>query len=134
MALLIPETVKNIKSNIFAKVQNVKMDLTFGDDISIEDSAFEQCTGLTSLKFTGSVKKIGDSSFRGCTGLTTLSTIDVEHIGSNAFNGCSNLKGKLSLSPNTKSLGDSTFSECSQLSGELTIPSSIESIGHSCFY
>lgn len=55
--LIIPNTVKNIKSNVFSNVKNVNMELTFGNGMSIEDGAFESCSGLKSLKFQGSIKK-----------------------------------------------------------------------------
>ena len=34
------------------------MELTFGDGIAIEVSAFQGCTGLTSINFQGDVAKI----------------------------------------------------------------------------
>ncbi|KAK8860436.1 hypothetical protein M9Y10_012101 [Tritrichomonas musculus] len=60
--------------------------------MSIEDGAFEGCSGLKSLKLQGSIKKIGESAFKDCIGLNSLSEIEVEEIGNYAFAGCANLK------------------------------------------
>ena len=40
--------------------------------LSITDSAFRDCTGLTSVTIGNSVTKIGDSAFYNCTGLTSI--------------------------------------------------------------
>jgi len=53
---------------------------------SIEDGAFFECTGLTSVVIPGSVTSIGDGAFMECTGLTALVIPDsVITIGPNAF-------------------------------------------------
>ena len=39
---------------------------------SIGESAFEGCSGLTSLTIPNSVTSIGDEAFRGCSGLTSV--------------------------------------------------------------
>ena len=38
----------------------------------IGDSAFDRCTGLTSIEIPNSVTEIGNAAFRGCTGLTSI--------------------------------------------------------------
>ena len=65
---------------------------TDGSVTSIGSSAFEGCTGLTSITIPDSVTSIGDSAFRGCTGLTSVTIPDsVTSIGSYAFKDCNEL-------------------------------------------
>ncbi|KAK8880901.1 hypothetical protein M9Y10_003601 [Tritrichomonas musculus] len=82
------------------------MELTFGDGIAIEDSAFQGCTGLTSINFQGDVAKIREKSFKDCNGLEYISTIHAERIESYAFDRCTNLKSNIVISSKTKYIGD----------------------------
>ena len=58
----------------------------------INQYAFYNCNGLTSVTIEGSVTSIGDSAFRDCTGLTSITIPDsVTSIGRKAFHRCRNL-------------------------------------------
>ena len=60
---------------------------------SIGESAFSNCTGLTSITIPNSVTSIGKVAFQGCTNLTSITIPDsVTSIGRYAFNGCSELE------------------------------------------
>ena len=60
---------------------------------AIGESAFEHCTGLTSVTIPNSVIVIGDNAFRSCSGLTSVDIPNsVSTIGYWAFVGCENLK------------------------------------------
>ena len=62
------------------------------DDV-IGESAFEGCSGLTSLTLPSSVTTICKYAFFSCSGLTSLTLpSSVSSIGVYAFNGCNNLK------------------------------------------
>ena len=100
--------------------------------ISIGNSAFRGCSGLTSLTIPSSVTSIGYSAFEGCSGLTSLIIpSSVTSIGESAFRGCSGLTSLIILSRVT-SIGYSTFGGCSGLTS-LTIPSSVTRIGNYAF-
>ena len=59
---------------------------------SIGDSAFDSCTGLTSITIPDSVTSIGDGAFGSCTGLTSITIPDsVTSIGAFAFWDCTRL-------------------------------------------
>ena len=59
---------------------------------SIGWSAFEGCTGLTSITIPSSVTSIGNSAFEDCTGLTSITIpSSVTSIGYEAFYGCTGL-------------------------------------------
>ncbi|MEE1174350.1 MAG: leucine-rich repeat domain-containing protein [Paludibacteraceae bacterium] len=76
----------------------------------IGPSAFEFCSGLTSVTIPNSVTSIGPSAFEYCSGLTSVSIGEsVTSIGNNAFSGCSGLTS-------------------------VTIPNSVTSIGYNAFY
>lgn len=60
--------------------------------ISITGSAFENCSGLTSVTIPNSVTLINNRAFWDCTGLTSVTIPNsVTSIGNNAFNNCSGL-------------------------------------------
>ena len=56
------------------------------------ESAFDGCSGLTSVTIPTRVTSIGNSAFSGCSGLTSVTIPNsVTSIGKNAFYGCSGL-------------------------------------------
>ena len=63
--------------------------------IGISDGAFSNCTGLTSLSFSGNTSyltSIGEGAFSGCSNLISFTIPKtVESIGEGAFSGCSGL-------------------------------------------
>ena len=109
---------------------------------SICSSAFNGCSGLTSVTIGNSVTSIGSSAFNGCSGLTSVTIPNsVTSIGDGAFGRCSCLKSIMVASGNT------TFdsrSNCNAIietaSNKLIagckntmIPSSVTSIGEYAF-
>lgn len=59
---------------------------------SIGESAFEGCTGLTSITISSSVKSLEKGAFYGCSGLTSVKIPNgVTKIGLGAFSVCTNL-------------------------------------------
>ena len=59
---------------------------------SIDHSAFEGCSGLTSVTIGNSVTSIGNYAFNNCSGLTSVTIGNsVTSIGEDAFSDCSGL-------------------------------------------
>ncbi|MBO5022342.1 MAG: leucine-rich repeat domain-containing protein [Clostridia bacterium] len=99
---------------------------------SIGESAFNDCTGLTSITIPNSVTSIGDYAFTRCTGLTSITIPDsVTSIGNNAFLFCAGL-ASVTIGNGVTSMGNAAFQECSQLTS-ITIPNSVISIGINAF-
>ena len=101
---------------------------------SIGNSAFRDCSGLTSITIPNSVISIGSSAFYGCSGLTGSLTIpnSVTSIGSSAFYGCSGLTGSLTIPNSVTSIEWGTFKNCSGLTN-INIPKSVETINSNAF-
>ena len=66
-------------------------------------SAFEGCTGLTSVTISNGVTSMGSSAFEGCTGLTSITIPNsVTSIGHSAFSSCTGLTSIVVESGNTR--------------------------------
>lgn len=100
---------------------------------AIDESAFSNCTGLTSITIPDSVTSIGNSAFSGCTGLTSITIGNgVTSIGNSTFFGCTGLTS-ITIPDSVTSIGGSAFYDCSGLMS-VTIPDSVTSIGQYAFY
>lgn len=135
---VIPETVETIKENAFknADIQSVFI----GDSVkSIESSAFENCSKITSVRLPStltaipdycfseckkleridipdSVKEIGDNAFSLCTALRSVDIPDsVVSLGKSAFFACKNLE-RAKISTNLTRINNETFLQCERLS------------------
>ena len=99
---------------------------------SIGHSAFDGCSGLTSVTIPNSVTSIENYAFEGCSGLTSVTIPNsVTSIGIEAFQGCSGLTS-ITIPNSVTSIDDYAFYGCSGLTS-VTIPNSVTSIGNRAF-
>lgn len=102
-----------------------------GDGVtSIGTSAFLKCTQLPSIAIGSGVISIGTSAFSGCTALTNAN-IGSGAIGESAFNGCTSLV-TVTLGNGVTQIGKNAFIRCAQIPS-ITIGSGVSSIGSGAF-
>ena len=115
------------------KNSNVKKVVIEDGVTSIENSAFDRCSSLTSITIPDSVTSIGRSAFNNCSSLTSITIPDgVTSIGNSAFFGCSSLTS-VTIPDSVTSIGNVAFCNCSSLTS-ITISDSVTSIEESTFY
>ena len=103
-------SVTSIEGMTFTKIGN-----SISSIGSIGNSAFCNCTGLTSVTIPNSVTSIGDGAFWGCTGLTSLTIgSNVASIGVMAFGRCNGLTS-VSIPKSVTSIGNFAFYDCRDL-------------------
>jgi hypothetical protein len=99
----------------------------------IGNSAFSDCTSLTSVVIPDSVTSIGYDAFKACYSLTSVSIPDsVTSIGNYAFAYSTSLTSVV-IPDSVTSIGYSAFSNCTSLTS-VVIPDSVTSIGYDAFY
>lgn len=82
--------------------------------VRIADSAFRDCTSLSSILFWADIESIGNYAFAGCTNLVSISVPnETKEIGEHAFEGCLSLsKATLWGDPNIRKYA---FANCTSL-------------------
>ena len=99
---------------------------------SIGDSAFYECSSLTSISLPAGVTSIGEGAFAECRSLTSITLpAGVTSIGPSAFNCCRSLTS-ITLPAGVTSIGPSAFYNCSILAS-ITLPAGVTSIGEMAF-
>ena len=99
---------------------------------SIGDSAFRDCSSLTSITIPDGVTSIGDYAFYGCSSLTSVTIGNsVTSIGESAFSGCDSLTS-ITIPDSVTSIGNAAFRDCTSLTS-VTIPDSVTSIEYYSF-
>ena len=94
--------------------------------------AFYRCKKLETVTMGNKVKTIGDGAFSECEQLASINLSNtVTFIGSYAFNGCSNLTSII-IPDGVTTIGSSAFSGCSSLSS-ITLPKGVTSIANNLF-
>ena len=125
-------SVTSIGESAFSNCTGLTSITIPGSVTSIGESAFSNCTGLTSITIPGSVTSIGESAFNSCTGLTSITIPNsVTSIYKFTFYGCSGLTS-ITIPNSVTSIGANTFSRCTGLTS-ITIPNSVTGIGDNAF-
>ena len=122
-----------IVNNILVTAQTATGDVIIPDGVKIIlESAFSDCTNVTSISIPDSVKEIKDQAFYGCTSLTSIILPDsVTFLGGYAFNKCSNLES-IVLSDSLERIDPGAFEGCKKLKS-LTIPDGVSELDESVF-
>lgn len=128
------ETVKigkgEIGNSAFSNCTNLTT-VELGDGVtSIGKSAFLKCTQLPSITIGNGVTSIGISAFNGCTALTNAN-IGSGVIGASAFQDCSSLIA-VTLGDGVTSIGANAFLRCTALTS-MNIGSSVRTIENYAF-
>ena len=120
----------NIVSNTYVDGKGV---IEFdGNVTTIGDSAFYNCSSLTSVTIPDSVTTIGYEAFAWCSSLTSVTIPDsVTSIGAAAFYVCSSLTS-VTTPDSVTTIGGGAFQNCSSLTS-VNIPDSVTTIGKGAF-
>ena len=120
---------KHIYSNEDTEITNL---IIPNSVTSIENYAFQYCSGLTSITIPNSVTSIGEGAFDGCSGLTSITIPNsVTSIEDYAFQYCSGLTS-ITIPNSVTSIGYYAFHKCSGLTS-ITIGSGVTRIGDAAF-
>ena len=99
---------------------------------SINDGAFYNCSGLTSITLPNAITAISQEAFSGCKNLTDITIPDsVNSIGKYVFSGCSELTS-VTLPNAITAISQEAFSGCKKLTS-ITIPKSVTKIDDLAF-
>ena len=99
---------------------------------TIADSAFRECTNLTSVVIPNGVTSVRDHAFRGCCTLMSVSMPNsLTNIGAYVFYGCNDL-ASATIPDNMASIGEETFAHCWKLTS-VAIPNGMADIAFGLF-
>jgi len=128
----VPNSVTTIGDSAFLDCSALTS-VTIPDSVtSIREHAFYYCSSLASVTIPDSVTSIGEWAFSNCSSLKSMTIPNsVTSIGSSAFRGCSSLVS-MTIPDSVTSIGISAFIDCSSLAS-VTIPNSVTSIGDYAF-
>ena len=120
-------------SQLYVCPAGKKGDVTIPETVtSINESAFENCENLTSVKIPNSVTSINPYAFSGCALLTSITIPEsVTTIANSVFSDCSGLASVI-LPETITSIGSWSFWRCSRLKS-IKIPESVTSIDKYAF-
>jgi len=101
--------------------------------VTIQPSAFRECTNLSTLSLPDSLSTIGTAAFYMCTSLLSLHIPDsVSSIGETAFYECTSLTSVHLPGPNLFIINSNVFGMCTSLRS-VHLPESLTTIGDGAF-
>lgn len=114
-SLTFPKGLTKIGRRAFSRMESlVTLDLSETQITEIGDSAFLDCSALTTIKFPTTLKSIGETAFQNCYELTEVNLNDgIETIGTFAFYGWNKLT-KVFIPKSIIKIESSAFSSKSQ--------------------
>ncbi len=98
---------------------------------AIVDTAFYNCTNLSSISIPNSVTKIRPQAFSGCSSLTNITIPGIPTINERTFENCTSLN-EVTLQDGTTVINNYAFYGCSSLTA-INWPSTLEKIGNYVF-
>ena len=135
---------ENVRLDWYVRKKDIRSVVLDNRITHIGDYAFDKCTNIESVRYTGytgnagvalpeSVTTIGVHAFSdtGVTGTLKLPE-HLTEIDSLAFYHCGKLNGELKLPDTVKEIGGFAFNSCG-FTGKLDLPASLEKIGNDAF-
>lgn len=117
--IVVPDTITYLGGNYVVK--------------RIENGAFSNRTGISTVYLGDSISTMGSSVFEGCTSLNEVHLpTNLTSIGDRLFYQCSNLTSVV-IPSNVTTIGSQVFYECNNLTS-VTIPDKVTVIGTQAFY
>lgn len=125
---------KRNPTSLYFAPRNLQGDITLDSTLTtIPSSAFQNCTGITSVTLPDNITEIADGAFTGCTGLTEIFfNSKLTTIGEYAFSKCTSLS-IVNLPTIVKNIKSCAFMDCTGLYYVL-LHEGLESIGKMAFY
>ena len=116
LEVIIGSHVVSIPNRFITGADITNLDMSSADSLeTIGESAFAECTLLTTIVLPSTLETIGASAFNYCSALTTIVlSSTLKTIGANAFYYCFALT-TITLYNSIKTIGDSAFYSCNKL-------------------
>lgn len=130
--VIIGSGVTSIEDSAFNNLTSLSS-VTMADSITTMGyGVFYNCRSISSITLSDSLTSLGSQVFRGCTALTTIEIPSgVSALNGATFMQCTSLSS-ITLSNGLTTIGDDVFNSCSSLAS-ITIPASVTSLGSNVF-
>lgn len=134
-SLTLPSSLISIGKSAFRDNKKLTGTLTIGNSVeTIDNQAFQNCTGFTGLVIGTNVKYINELAFYNCTGLTslTLNSTKLISIGTSALRALTKITGTITFPNTLTTIGDFAFHSATGIT-RFTFGTSLTSLGAGAF-